>query len=562
MAMFTLLRDHLSVRDVVFVIAFVISLALAVLRPLWGDAIFRKIETLAAQLARRKTLAILAVALFPIILRLSLLPLIPVPVPHSHDEFSYLLEADTFASHRLTNPPHPMSLFFDTIHVNQYPTYMSKYPPAQGAVLALGQRLGNPWIGVLLSVSIMCGATLWMLQGWLPPSWALVGGVLVLFRTGIFSYWMNGYWGGAVPAIGGALVLGALPRILHSHRPRFAIIMGVGAAILMNSRPYEGFSLCLPVATFLVAWLFGRRSPSLSLTIPRLVLPCCAVVMLSLGFVGYYNWRGTGNAFLMPYMLNEHTYWSTPTLLWQNHRPAIHFSNPQFEEFYNGWARKLWEQGNVGIFRAIVIHALSVTTKFVYFFLWPEFLLPLVVSLYWVLRDRRVRFLVVEVVFCFVTFLPVAWFQPHYAAPLMTTVFALLTQSMRHLRRWEFKGRGVGIGLTRVVLVFSIILAPFHPHSASWSSTPSGIEYRAMIETQLNATPGNHLVVVRYSPRHDALNEWVYNKADIDNAKAVWAREIPGVSLQPLLDYFGTRRVWLVEPDSASPRLIPYAGGR
>jgi hypothetical protein len=85
------------------------------------------------------------------------------------------------------------------------------------------------------------------------------------------------------------------------------------------------------------------------------------------------------------------------------------------------------------------------------------------------------------------------------------------------------------------------------------------MDRRSRIIEQLNAIPGQHLVIVRYSFGHNAHEEWVYNRADIDHSKIVWAREVPGVSMTTLLAYFRNRQVWLLEPDkSAAPNLSPY----
>jgi len=303
--------------------------------PLLCTSLFSKVERLGVRLAKHQRLAVASLALAAVLLRLLVLFWIPVPVPEVADEFSYLLAGDTFAHGRLTNPPHPMWIHFETFHELQQPTYMSKYFPGQGAFLAFGEILGHPWIGVLLSVALMCAAILWALQAWLPPQWALLGGILAVLRFAIDGYWINSYWGGAVAALGGALVIGALPRILRFHRPRDAVILGLGAALLLNSRPLEGFVFCLPVAGALLFWLFRATRPRATEILRRFALPVGAVALLCALFNSYYNWRVTGNALVVPYAAHEKAYaTTTPSFQWQKEGVPVDYHNPQLADFY------------------------------------------------------------------------------------------------------------------------------------------------------------------------------------------------------------------------------------
>ena len=517
---------------------------------------FTAVERFFGRLARKRGQAVLAVGASAVVIRLAILPMTPIPQPFIHDEFSFLLAADTFASGRVTNPTHPLWTHFESFHITQQPTYMSMYFPAQGLVMAAGQVLfGNPWYGVLLSCGFMCAAFCWMLQGWLPPGWALLGGMLAVLRLALFSNWVNGYYGGAVAATGGALLLGALPRMKHGANIRDGFLLVLGVIVLVNSRPYEGVLLCGPAAVYVLEERLWRR----------LAAPA-VLVLVTAGLMAYYNHRVFGNALTLPYQINRATYASAPVFLWQSPRPSPEYRHEVMRDFY-----QTWEMGDFRFARtARGYMAISVQKMAagLFFFFGFALIAPLVM-LSRVLKDRRVRFLVVTALVFGAGLGVNAWFFPHYAAPLTGAIYVVLLQCMRHLRQWRPGGTPIGLGLVRFALLVCLLLAgvriyaeplgiDIHRWPTMWYGTePLGLQ-RAQVAAELAAMPGKQLAIVRYVPDHLPFDDWVYNAADIDASKVVWAREMDVESNRELLRFFHDRKVWLVEPDFDPPKVSPY----
>ncbi len=99
--------------------------------------------------------------------------------------------------------------------------------------------------------------------------------------------------------------------------------------------------------------------------------------------------------------------------------------------------------------------------------------------------------------------------------------------------------------------------------SAAWASVWHGPGHvgvaRAQVESELENLPGKQLVIVRYSADHSTFDDWVYNTADIDNSKVIWAREMSDAENLELIRYYKDRNVWLVQPDLQPAGLSPYA---
>jgi hypothetical protein len=497
-------------------------------------------------------LACAAVFFLTLGIRAALLPWMPVPEPAVHDEFSYLLAADTYASGRLANPPHPFWEHFEMFHVIQQPTYASKYPPLPGLVLAFGEKFfGQPWVGVLVGTALMCAAICWMLQGWISPGPALLGALLVMLRLGIFDYWMNSYYGGAVPAIGGALVFGAIARIVFRGQLRHGATLGAGLAILLTSRPYDFLVLAL-ISAAAIAWLVRRNGLAFPLSAALLA---AAVLAIAGAGMAFNNYRVTGSALTLPYQLHDRQYAVTSVLLWSTPHAEPVYHHAIMRKFWAEWfvhGVKTAQNDLLGSFFA----RLSDLYSF-FFGFWPLFILLLI----WPYRlkttgERLAIILLGASLIALVA--PLAGTMPHYVACIAGLFYLRLLQTLTRLQVWKPFGKPVGL----VIAAACVALFVYHfvdqalALRAGQEIPRLALARDAVIRT-LQKEPGPKLVLVRYSPEHYVHEEWVNNLANIDAQPIVWAREMGVDQDRPLIQYFRTRQVWLLEPDFSPVKLTP-----
>ena len=547
------------------------AVAFSFLYPRLGSSWFARVERVFMRLARRPALAVAVVGLSAVLLRIAILPLFPAPLPAVPNDFSFLLASDTFAHGRLTNPMPVMWTHFESIDITVQPTYMSMFFPGWGLGLAAGQVLfGKPWIASLCLDGLMCAAICWMLQAWLPPGWALLGGLLAVLRLGLFTIWINTISGGnaLLDAFAGALILGAFPRLMKKVRIRDGLFLAVGIGILAITRPFEGLLLCIPVAIALARWAWkGKNHPTPAVLLRRASLPL-GLLIATLAWLGYYDYRNFGSPTTLPYTVALAQYAVAPKFAFQPPRPEPHYRHP--------FMRRYYVEDEAAHFNDI--HSLSgyfptVLGKFGFaaIFLAGFALLPSLIMSRRVLLDRRVRILAVCAGMLVIAMLLETFFISEYLAPFTAAFYALGLQAMRHLRVWRPAGAPAGQAIVRLSIAVCVLVALFTVLNAvprvyasgqsasSRTSTSLPGRPRAEIEARLEQLPVKQLVFVRYLPTHDPVDIWIYNRADLNSASVIWAWDMGSASNLELMRYYPDRRAWLAEPDTTPATLVPYS---
>lgn len=472
------------------------------------------------------------------------------PLPSVHDEFSYLLQADTFASGRLTNPTPTLWQHFETFHVILNPTYASKYPPGQGLFLALGQIVGHPIIGVWISVSLMVAAISWMLFAWVPARWAVVTTLVVIVHIGIGSYWAQSYWGGAVAATGGALVYGALRRLADEQSLVQSVVLGIGFCLLALTRPFEGLIISLP-AVAVMAHRFWKTDDSKTEFAMRGLAPAVLLVVMTVGFIGYYNWRVTGNPANFPYAVHQGQYSITTGFLWSEPQQPPEYRHSTIERYYRVWGKQRTElyENPVDLIQLSAFKAL----RNMVFMLGPG----LIVLLYLkrAATDSWILFGALVAAGLLLTSLTTAGSYPHYAAPATGLLFAVMGACLAAMHS-AASDRAAGVRRTALILLMFCFYA-----LSGFDPFPTNEEFaarRSQVRQVLLEKPGSDLVFVRYGPGHDFHNEWVYNSANIEDAPIIWARHMEPEENVRLAQEYDGRKVWVLRVGGSGAELKKF----
>ena len=180
------------------------------------------------------------------------------PVPVIHDEASYLLQADIFASGRWTTPSPAVPDFFEQPHVQVVPAVASKYPPGHALLLALGASLG--WHALVpLLLTAITAALLFTLAMRVANPWV----ALFTWSAWIFSPMVLRFQPSYLSELTTTpLVLGSWLALLHwrdAHRRGWLLLLALLVGWGAITRPLTMLVFAIPIGIVVIRDVMGQR---------------------------------------------------------------------------------------------------------------------------------------------------------------------------------------------------------------------------------------------------------------------------------------------------------------
>jgi hypothetical protein len=368
-------------------------------------------------------------------------------------------------------------------------------------------------------------------------------------------------------------------------------MMTLGGAILINARPFEGFITIFFLLVVLAVRLLKTRREAFLGILRKVVLPGAILTAATLGMMGLYNFKVTGNAFKMPYIIHQQQYFSTPLFIFQNPQPRPpmgHYRLQKLSEYYTEprFTKTIFlitELPDSNYLRPIYFFV-CLMIFMPNFYLYSAFTLLLFITLPFLLKKKKSLLLIfATIVFTFaVMSMATFWDQYHYSAHLTCGFYLLCIETLRYFiflckkQKKIIYDRFAFFGVLVLVLVSFVRLSfaedgvirffgnePDQPIDFSQplvkinKTQEKTVFLRDQINRMLSQTGEKYLVIVKYDPKYSFDDEIVYNLADLDNAPVVWAHYLEPEKNKALLDYYKNRKTLLIKISQSAISIEP-----
>jgi len=392
-------------------------------------------------------------------------PLYRLP-PAYHDEFSYLLQAETFRAGRLSWPPQTAGGdAFHQIHVLNRPRTASRYFPWTGLWILPFLLLGLPIAGHWLAGALACMLFHRVLRTLISPHAANIGGLLLAFSPGL-ALFSNLLLAHHPTLLALAVFLWAILRVLDDGRWPLAAVAGTALTCAMLGRPMTAAGFALPFGLVLLQRLVLPLTPAQRMLTARTLI-CMALPLLA-GFavLAAMNQNITGNWRTSAYQYYTDTWTPRHRFGFNNARSSAPPSSVLAT--YDAWATNLTPTAA----------ALNVQQRLTASAQWtlgiPALLLLIPAALPLCLsadeRARRLRLLLAAVLSLHAVHIPywydgiLHWHYVFETAPLLLLLAAAGLQSVQQILMLRFSRR------TAVVWTLLLPIASLLP---SWLSAES-----------------------------------------------------------------------------------------